>query len=326
MINKLNQLKSSLKAAIAEDAHANECGTAKWDDALEFAYQAIPLTSSLIRCAEFLADALPGIEAYAISLDNETYRSMWLNQIAKYKADLAELGVAEITNGSMGKHDWAIGKACGDGIPVFVDDRQLSYRESPEAARAYALEIIERLQADGDYRLNDKPAGFLPPPLPASTEKLDHHAISIGTVLVTLIDLEDSDEDGAVRVSPAGSLAEITSMDWYPKQGTTFGFCIHATGGTGYVTADELDETFAHPAKDIDQSQQQLTPISRSAGVKSISDDDLCSDCLHCLYRPGEMSNCKLEWPGMEDSSGYVQECSQFVQIERTGLDDVSAS
>jgi hypothetical protein len=69
------------------------------------------------------------------------------------------------TSGEDGRHDWAIGKGCEDGFPVFVDDRQLSYRPTLRAARGYAVEIIARLHADGDYRLSDKPSGFLPPPL-----------------------------------------------------------------------------------------------------------------------------------------------------------------
>jgi hypothetical protein len=64
------------------------------------------------------------------------------------------------------EHDWAIGIKCEDGYPVFVDDRQLSYRPTQQAAKAYALEIIARLQADGNYSLNDKPHGFMPPDLP----------------------------------------------------------------------------------------------------------------------------------------------------------------
>lgn len=68
-----------------------------------------------------------------------------------------------ILSGSIGKHDWAIGLPSEDGHAVFVDDRQLSYRLSPEAAVTLACDIIRRIIADGDYRLNDRPAGFIPP-------------------------------------------------------------------------------------------------------------------------------------------------------------------
>lgn len=70
--------------------------------------------------------------------------------------------------GSAGKHDWAIGIKCEDGYPVFVDDRQLSYRPTQQTAKQYALTVIERIRADGDYRLDDKPHGFLPPELSAA--------------------------------------------------------------------------------------------------------------------------------------------------------------
>ncbi len=62
-------------------------------------------------------------------------------------------------------------------------------------------------------------------------------------------------------------------------------------------------------------AKNDLQPISFSGGEKSISDDDLCSDCKHCSYRPGDMSGCKQGWPGMEDAGGYVKECSSFAQI-----------
>lgn len=55
-----------------------------------------------------------------------------------------------------------------------------------------------------------------------------------------------------------------------------------------------------------------LRPVSFSGGVKSISDDDLCSQCCCCDYQPGEMSGCNNGWPGQEDVSGYVRECGQF--------------
>jgi hypothetical protein len=89
----LPALKSALAAAVKEDAAATASGTAKWDDALDFAYKAMPQVNKLIQAAEFLADALPGIKAYATSIDNETARSMWDKQIEKYEACLNDLGV-----------------------------------------------------------------------------------------------------------------------------------------------------------------------------------------------------------------------------------------
>ena len=91
------------------------------------------------------------------------------------------------TSGEDGRHDWAIGKGCEDGFPVFVDDRQLSYRPTPRAARALALDVIARCRADGDYRLNDRPAGWSPPPLPEGNDRTPdevraerHVGISVG--------------------------------------------------------------------------------------------------------------------------------------------------
>lgn len=59
----------------------------------------------------------------------------------------------------------------------------------------------------------------------------------------------------------------------------------------------------------------ELKPISGSGCAKIIDDDDLCSDCKHCEYRPGELSGCKLAWPGQEDADGYVKECVNFDKI-----------
>jgi len=68
-----------------------------------------------------------------------------------------------------------------------------------------------------------------------------------------------------------------------------------------------------------DSGGAELRPISFSGGQKSISDDDLCASCSNCDYRPGEMSSCKLNWPGLEDPDGYVQHCVQFAEIESRG-------
>lgn len=65
----------------------------------------------------------------------------------------------------------------------------------------------------------------------------------------------------------------------------------------------------------MDQINMELKPISFSGGLKSISDDDLCATCRNCQYRPGEMSGCGKDWPGLEDQDGYVQECTKFVRI-----------
>lgn len=62
-------------------------------------------------------------------------------------------------------------------------------------------------------------------------------------------------------------------------------------------------------------SGNTLWPISFSGGSKSISDDDLCSECGHLDYQPGDMSVCCMGWPGLEDMNGYVQKCEQFQQV-----------
>jgi hypothetical protein len=44
----------------------------------------------------------------------------------------------------------------------------------------------------------------------------------------------------------------------------------------------------------------------------SISDDDLCSTCAWCDYRPGDRSTCSLGWPATFDADGYAVECPEF--------------
>lgn len=62
----------------------------------------------------------------------------------------------------------------------------------------------------------------------------------------------------------------------------------------------------------MSNTKRVLRPATYSNGVKSISDDDICADCRHCDYQPGGTSGCELLWPGLEDDSGYVQECDKF--------------
>lgn len=53
-------------------------------------------------------------------------------------------------------------------------------------------------------------------------------------------------------------------------------------------------------------------PVKTSGGLKSISDDDLCASCAHCKYRPGDMRSCDQNWPGLENSDGYVIHCLEL--------------
>ena len=93
-------------------------------------------------------------------LRDQTYESLAeLDVRFDYRVNLA----LERLHGEIGKHDWCVGEQCGDGYLAFVDDRPISYRSTPELARNLALDVIADLQADGDYRLNDKPQGFMPP-------------------------------------------------------------------------------------------------------------------------------------------------------------------
>jgi len=45
---------------------------------------------------------------------------------------------------------------------------------------------------------------------------------------------------------------------------------------------------------------------------RSISDDDLCSACQHCAYRPGELSTCALDFPALGSQDGYIELCVEF--------------
>ena len=65
-----------------------------------------------------------------------------------------------------------------------------------------------------------------------------------------------------------------------------------------------------------DDADESLSPIPTPFTDKSISDDDLCSDCKHCTYSPGESSSCGKGWPGLVDSSGYVRKCDAFEAAE----------
>lgn len=52
--------------------------------------------------------------------------------------------------------------------------------------------------------------------------------------------------------------------------------------------------------------------------MKSISDDDLCSDCTRCSYIPGDLSGCSLGFPGITDLDGYIVHCA-YVRHREAG-------
>lgn len=65
-----------------------------------------------------------------------------------------------------------------------------------------------------------------------------------------------------------------------------------------------------------DARQAGIYPVSQAnqPGCRAISDDDLCAWCTHLLYRPGELSLCRLSltddrWPSHCDEDGYAQSC-----------------
>lgn len=53
---------------------------------------------------------------------------------------------------------------------------------------------------------------------------------------------------------------------------------------------------------------------------RSISDDDLCSDCVHLGYKPGGLSSCTVDaspefaqvWPAQFDADGYAVACAYY--------------
>lgn len=94
-----------------------------------------------------------------------------------------------------------------------------------------------------------------------------------------------------------GLLLDTGSPDW------------RLSAATVEAVKDWVNYFLTQDASEEEEPEEGLRPISYSAGVKSISDDDLCSGCRHCFYQPGDMSGCALFWPGQEDEDGYVRQC-----------------
>jgi hypothetical protein len=74
------------------------------------------------------------------------------------------------------------------------------------------------------------------------------------------------------------------------------------------------DLSYAHYVEERQSASVDLRPISFSGGLRSLSDDDLCSDCKHCQYEPGGMSACEKSFPGQEDADGYVKACPDYAK------------
>jgi hypothetical protein len=68
-------------------------------------------------------------------------------------------------NGVVGTHAWSIGIDSDAGYPVIVDDCHVAYCPTQAIAKACALEVINRIHADSDCRLVDRPAGGRPSPV-----------------------------------------------------------------------------------------------------------------------------------------------------------------
>ena len=58
-------------------------------------------------------------------------------------------------------------------------------------------------------------------------------------------------------------------------------------------------------------SQEKMIRI-QAIGLKSISDDDVCSDCNECKLQPNGLSACAMGWPGRESPDGYIVDCTEF--------------
>lgn len=47
-----------------------------------------------------------------------------------------------------------------------------------------------------------------------------------------------------------------------------------------------------------------------------ITDDDLCSTCKHCLYRPGEPSGCRFHFLCAKFKDDDIDVCVNYARIE----------
>jgi hypothetical protein len=122
--------------------------------------------------------------------------------------DLTEEKPKTQQSGEIGRHDWTV-KQCKnpeEGWQVHVDDRHIGNRESFEEAKAYAMDLIARADADGGYRLNEMPAGFLPPPFLQPVPPASHQEAP----------QEKPMPEAAAQAEPSAPLPAIAAADLPP--------------------------------------------------------------------------------------------------------------
>lgn len=61
-------------------------------------------------------------------------------------------------------------------------------------------------------------------------------------------------------------------------------------------------------------TEEDVVDFVPNYGPRSISDDDLCSQCANCSDPAGplSLSRCRAGFPGTEDSDGYIRLCPDF--------------
>ncbi len=62
----------------------------------------------------------------------------------------------------------------------------------------------------------------------------------------------------------------------------------------------------------MESMNDKPSPKAAPGRLISISDDDLCATCKHCIYNPGGQSGCWKEWPCKFDEDGYVVMCKLY--------------
>lgn len=190
------------------------------------------------------------VESYELSHYGDVYQS---------ERTFEHILPAMPVSGSDGKHDWAIadGADAGEcGLMVFVDDRPISYRPDYDSALALVKEVILRLKQDGDYRLNDMPQGFMPPPLKLWNDRFagsviagceaDFDAIEVQGVRYIPVPGQEAKEVEVDNLHP-----EFFSVYVHRKTGGVDCVGDHATHTLAQAYAAELSKKYGWPVSDM---------------------------------------------------------------------------